>query len=556
MSLLILSTVRFVKILLRSILGWALLVYTVVASALALYQWNYFNADFIGYATVARRFLIHPAGSVTGYWSPLFSWLMLPFLYAGISDMLAGRLVLLAAGGIYITALYYLARSLAPADEAMRRLFLAGMLFCAVLEAVLWTTYLLDPDLLASALLFTYLAIIINNKFMHCRWRALAAGLCAGFAYLAKAYMLPFILVQLPMVMLFIARRNERSVHTAGLTSSLVFFSRQLLRSFVLILLGLMLVAVPWILILSVKYTKLTLSTAGSANHANVGPLCFGRDLLWNPPLQFDFIFDPHFGPDWSLVESLRNFQHQLYLIVIYTWSAVCYLISWLVMLGVAWWWLWRLRRRSLVVKLDIGARQVIGFMLITVGLYLAGYVMVNIESRYIIPVIAPLCCLVGLTCFCSALNAGGRLAVYIRQSKSFVVSGLLLVLPFLVADGLRIRKVFKHQQSTLLSPNQSTANELRNVGLLAQPFASSRWHSGLDIAYAGHAVSMYLGQPLSGDIESRSEELLSANAHTYVCFRNGNAVDLQSPLPNSWKRVLSLSDPNQIPVDVYVFTK
>jgi hypothetical protein len=70
-------------------------VFIAVASAISLLQADYINADFVAYSTVASRVMQEPSRSVTGSWSPLFSWLMVPFLECGISDMIAGRLILL-----------------------------------------------------------------------------------------------------------------------------------------------------------------------------------------------------------------------------------------------------------------------------------------------------------------------------------------------------------------------------------------------------------------------------------------------------------------------------
>jgi hypothetical protein len=534
-------------------LGWALLAYGLGASALAFCQWNYLNADFVAYATVARRLLAHPADSVTGYWSPLYSWLMAPLLAVGLGDVVAGRLVLLTAGTGYIAALYGLARRLAPADESLRRVFLAGVLFCAVLEAAVWANHLLDPDLLANALLFAYLGLLLDERFARHHWRAVAAGLCAGLAYLAKAYMLPFILAQLPLALLFLARRGVCSSSQPEGSLRASFRWRPWLSSVGWALLGLMLVAGPWIAVLSAHYGRLTFSTAGPANHANVGPSCFRLDPLWNPPLQADFIFDPHFGPDWSPFQSQHHFWHQLYLIYFNTRNGLGHLAGWLLMLAAGGGWLWRLRRRSSKVELGGAMRRVIGFLALTAGVYWSGYAMVNLEARYVVPTIAPLCCLAGLVCLCAALNAGGRLAGIAGKTGRPALCGLLLMLPFSAQDLGRVFDIaFKHSQSSPLAANQSVADDLRRAGLLAQPFAASNWHGGLNIAYAGHALPLYLGRPLAGEPDGRAEELRAARARAYVQFLGASDADAPPPLPGSWQRVLSLARPNHQRVEVY----
>ena len=66
-------------------------------------------ADFVAYATIAHRSVESPVTSVTGSWSPLFSWLMVPFLQIGVDGLIAGRIILLLSGMIYIWAIHRIA---------------------------------------------------------------------------------------------------------------------------------------------------------------------------------------------------------------------------------------------------------------------------------------------------------------------------------------------------------------------------------------------------------------------------------------------------------------
>ncbi|MHC4720172.1 MAG: hypothetical protein ACYSYT_06835, partial [Planctomycetota bacterium] len=43
------------------------------------------NPDGISYISVAQKYLAGDfAGAINGYWGPLYSWLLMPFLYFGI----------------------------------------------------------------------------------------------------------------------------------------------------------------------------------------------------------------------------------------------------------------------------------------------------------------------------------------------------------------------------------------------------------------------------------------------------------------------------------------
>ncbi len=114
------------------ILPVSLLVYILLALTLAIRQSGYINEDFIGYATIAHRLLVDPASSVSGYWSPLFSWCMAPLIGLGVSDLIAGRIVLLLAGAVYLVAFYKMARRFLPRDPNLQVPCLTGAMACAV----------------------------------------------------------------------------------------------------------------------------------------------------------------------------------------------------------------------------------------------------------------------------------------------------------------------------------------------------------------------------------------------------------------------------------------
>ena len=118
------------------------------------------------------------------------------------------------------------------------------------------------------------------------------------------------------------------------------------------------------------------------------------------------------------------------------------------------------------------------------------------------------------------------------------------------------VDSAFKHSQSTSLSAHRAVAQVLRRAGLLDSPFAASAWHGGLNIAYAGEAVRLYLGQPLAEDRDARARELQRAGALTYIQFLRQSDAAGGSVLPDAWKRVLSLPQPNQRRIDVYVLAQ
>ena len=90
----------------RQVLVGSLVAYLLLATAVSICQIGYFNADFVGYSTIAHRLLKDPRTSISGYWSPLYSWCMAPLIYVGIDDLTAGRVILVAGGAIYLLAVF------------------------------------------------------------------------------------------------------------------------------------------------------------------------------------------------------------------------------------------------------------------------------------------------------------------------------------------------------------------------------------------------------------------------------------------------------------------
>jgi hypothetical protein len=533
-----------------------LLAYALLAGALAWAQRGFFNADFVAYATVARRLLTDPASSITAYWSPLFSWLMAPLLSLGLSDLLAGRLVLLAAGGLYLVGVCLFALRFAPQEGPPRRFFFTSATCCAVLQGALWANHFLNPDLLANAILFPYLILLWHPRPLANSWRPLAAGALAGLAYLAKAYMLPFLLLQLPLVLL-LSRSRRRAVGANGSAETTAPTTRRRLqdgtvvdafRGLALFGLGLSLAAGFWILILSRHHGHFTLSTAGPANHANVGPDCFRLDPLWNPSLEAGFILNPHYGPDWSPLASMRNFKHQIYVVGYNTLNALGHLSGWLAMLVVA--AAWRLHARKVTSPLASDHRRALVFLSLTLLCYVSGYALINLEARYLVPTMAPPLCLMALILVSPVLTP--RL-IHLSGIAPFLLA-VVLTLPFAAQDLSRAWKVaVKHPQSAPLEPYLRVAHELSQHGWLDRPFAASTWHGGLDVAYASHAIPLYLGRPKDESRTARAAELEGAGAQLYLDFVPVTS-SVSIPLPeSSWSLRLSVPLTSSRRVDVYV---
>src|SRR3954469_3097913 len=80
--------------------------------------WQYLyevDPDSLAYLTIARQYAgLHLRDAINAYWSPLYSWLMLPFVVCGIGALPAAKIISVAAGAGTLWAADRVARHLAP----------------------------------------------------------------------------------------------------------------------------------------------------------------------------------------------------------------------------------------------------------------------------------------------------------------------------------------------------------------------------------------------------------------------------------------------------------
>ncbi|MDP7048530.1 MAG: hypothetical protein QF721_03675 [Verrucomicrobiota bacterium] len=265
------------------------------------------NTDAIAYMRVAEYWSVgNFEYAVNGYWGPMLSWLIVPFLWLGVEPLLSGKLAMLISGMIFFHGSLFLVRAvgLRLHDE----LIVAWVLALTIPG---WMSDHVTPDLLVAGLMAFALGQAMSSDWLIDRRRALGSGATWGLAYLAKAVALPVGVVV--SVLLAICWRLGKAENREAAW-------RQLGQALGLFLL----VSLPWMVILSMKYDKPTFSTSGAIAHAIVGPgndrpaphpfgsTIYkpepGRVTAWEDPSRMDYDY-------WSPFASGENFSHQLSLI-------------------------------------------------------------------------------------------------------------------------------------------------------------------------------------------------------------------------------------------------
>ncbi len=163
------------------------------------------DADATGYFSVAEKIAEgNYLKSVNGIWSPLGSWILVPFIKGG------GNAILFAK---YLNGFYGLI-SLMLFFNIIRKLkiyFLPAVLImgAAVLLFLHFSFARLFADNLLVMILLCYLSIVQSNDFVNNYKKIIAAGFVGALTFYAKAYSFYFVLLHLPIVIICLEKQTN-----------------------------------------------------------------------------------------------------------------------------------------------------------------------------------------------------------------------------------------------------------------------------------------------------------------------------------------------------------
>jgi hypothetical protein len=250
------------------------------------------NPDAVSYIRIAQYYLNGQTDlMVSGVWGPLLSWLIVPWLLVFDDPLLAAHAAVATSAVVFLYGTYSLLRAMKLQREAV----VAGTWVTAFLSAA-WSTIVITPDLLMAGIFCCGVSLLLSG-----RW-TFGAGVVLGTAYLAKHMALP-VSAMVVCVLAVIYQRSMRQVVIVGV--------------------GFLLTAGPWIAALSYKYNHPVFSTIGPVQHAIVGPDDVNRDHpdhfhFYAPePGRITVAEDPTNLPYkyWSPLESKEYAVHQLKLV-------------------------------------------------------------------------------------------------------------------------------------------------------------------------------------------------------------------------------------------------
>ncbi len=232
------------------------LLFALVGGVLAVRQAWIMDPDQVAVVEVARHYL---AGrfelAITGYWGPLSSWLLVPFLAAGIPAEAACRSVLLASGAALLAGSVRLFAA-SGIGGALASLLEASM----ALHAAFWCgTYYTGDLALGAAIVWISAWLIEEAQGIVDPARDRRIGILIAVSAFAKGAGLPLATLLVLGSRLDRARRGR--LGKAGLGASLATSAT---AASALLL--------PWILVLSWHHGRPTFATSAALNHALLSP--------------------------------------------------------------------------------------------------------------------------------------------------------------------------------------------------------------------------------------------------------------------------------------------
>jgi len=333
------------------------------------------NIDLISYISISQRYL-HGSlrDAVNAYWSPLFSWLLLPFLLFPVEPVIAAKLLSFLTGLLLVFSVFLFSRRLGV-DFVVR----AGLaLVMAGIVVLCYAFVVQTPDLLGASLVMFYLMAVFEPGKRPGGGNGALAGLWGGLAFLAKHYNFFFVLIHLPATHLILwlstRDRHERT---------------RILRRFVSASAVFLALSGSWIGMLSLKYGRLTISSAGRININCLNPDTPGHAIeklgLLEPPdsMSISAWEDPtlYSIPGWNPFQSGSSRLYFLKLVirnlkdfwrVLAEWSFLSFPILLIAFIQV----------------IRGPGRRFLLFALATVAVYSSGYVMIGVLNRYLLPVL------------------------------------------------------------------------------------------------------------------------------------------------------------------------
>lgn len=331
------------------------------------------DSDGVAYLTIARRVVEGDfQQSINGLWSPLNSWLLVPFMKAGWNAWELAKFVNFSIGIVVIGLVNQLNKRFID-DVNIQR----WMLLPLPIVLTYFSYFQLFGDLLQLIFVLAYLCVLYRKKFQFQTKDLVLAGIFMGFGFYAKAY--SFIFLILHSIVFY-------GIHFWNST-----INKQQLFKAVSITIGVcFFMMMPWIYLLYEKYHIWSLTgLAGKLNmswyiwshktfrtdiHLLIPPTYEDSPSFWEDPYPSQGILSSPFSSLVCFGRWLLRVGHTILM------AAKCYSQLTLFSIPFITWAIYHLfKQKSLLHNWQTELH-----LLLTILVLPLGYLMMHIETRYI----------------------------------------------------------------------------------------------------------------------------------------------------------------------------
>jgi hypothetical protein len=336
---------------------------------LPLYRYQ-INPDGISYISIAQKYLSGDFRNVVnGHWSPVFSWLLVPWLASGVDPLFAAKLLNLCIGVVTFFAMH---RICVLFDLCCKVRIAVNLSLVPVL--LYFAYHQITPDLLLTCMLLFYFNDLFSKQYVSGKM-GVHVGVLGGICYLVKSYCLPFFLTHFTLInMLYFLQCGDSDER------------KKVLYNYVAGILVFACISGVWIGLLSKKYGEFTTTTQTAHNYQAISP---------EPPELYFFIPPPNDTAisvwedpyvrikkiSWTPFKSLGAFKHWIKYGIRNIEPSVRMIagfsvFSFLLCVG---YFVWRLLKPC-----NLFADRLFSFAFLSAVLYAGGYCFILIDERYI----------------------------------------------------------------------------------------------------------------------------------------------------------------------------
>lgn len=287
----------------------------IIYMSIGLFVINYYryqiDPDGISYISIAQKYMNgNYKDAINGYWGPILSWLIVPFLFVKCDPQLAIRVILLFTGAICIIGIYLLIRRI-----NIKYYLCQYILITCVPVIIYFSVYGISPDLIITTLIIFYIYYLFDPEYQYNTKISIILGIIGATMYLTKGYGFPFFVTS--FIAAAIIRYSYIDSYRIKHKFSIIYNTSIGLIVFIVIVL-------IWASIISGKYGYYTVGTTGRYNHALIGPESIGHPMLLDgliaPPnsTAISIWEDPSYMniQNWSITRSTYNIKYQIMLIL------------------------------------------------------------------------------------------------------------------------------------------------------------------------------------------------------------------------------------------------